>query len=145
MIATKKQIAISSKRIPHDSDARNTMVVSTLHSTPTQYLETKKMMARGEVPSSKRLYLQYFKKLLTATQKSSSRHYKSREIDYASVWSIRWTHNAKTIRNTTYIANPITVGKSVIIVENSAMTQLKYLDLFDEYVCACTCDNVNFE
>ena len=49
------------------------------------------------------------------------------------------------MKQPTYIANPITVGKSVIIVENSAIAQLKYLDRFEENVCAWTCDKVNFE
>ena len=43
------------------------------------------------------------------------------------------------------IAKPTTVTKSVIIVENSAMAQLKYLDEREGCVLARTCDNVKLE
>jgi hypothetical protein len=60
-------------------------------------------------------------------------------------------NNVQRVRRSEYVwkyshmANPTTVGRSVMMVENSAMAQLKYLDLLEGCVRACTCESVRLE
>ena len=43
------------------------------------------------------------------------------------------------------MANPTTVGRSVMIVENSATAQWKYLALLEGCTRACACERVRLE